>query len=174
LGANVTVFDISQENKRYAMELAGEAKVSLNYVVGDFCVADKQEFGGTFDFALAELGILHYFHDLSVLFGTVGAILKAGGTFILSDFHPFRKTLSISQTDGDYFDDRVHEGDVAYQRFFPKEEQAAFPKCSMRLYTMSEIINALIGAGFTIKRFDEHPDWNNAKIPGWYHIQAIK
>jgi hypothetical protein len=25
-----------------------------------------------------------------------------------------------------------------------------------------------------IEKFDEHPDWDNPEIPGWYHLQAIK
>src|SRR5699024_2554901 len=33
LGADVTVFDISEENKRYALELADYAKTSIDYVV---------------------------------------------------------------------------------------------------------------------------------------------
>ena len=37
LGADVTVFDISEENRRYALELSKEAGVSIQYVIGDFC-----------------------------------------------------------------------------------------------------------------------------------------
>ena len=35
LGAEVTIFDISEENMRYAMETAAAAGVPLNYELGD-------------------------------------------------------------------------------------------------------------------------------------------
>ena len=43
-----------------------------------------------------------------------------------------------------------------------------------RKYTISEIINAIIGNGFTLERFDEHPAWENEKLPGEYTAVAKK
>lgn len=40
LGADVTVFDISEENRRYAIELAKEAGVEIQYILGDFLETD--------------------------------------------------------------------------------------------------------------------------------------
>ena len=48
------------------------------------------------------------------------------------------------------------------------------PKCSYRRYTVSEIINAVIGCGFTLQRFDEYPSWTNNKMPGEFTIVAGK
>jgi hypothetical protein len=45
---------------------------------------------------------------------------------------------------------------------------------STRAYTLSDIINAVIEAGFTFKRFEEHPDWVNKNIPGEFTILAQK
>jgi len=141
LGANVTVFDISEENKRYAMELA-----------------DINRF----------INILH-------------TILKPGGKLILSDFHPFRKVnpigslaMSVPNTNGDYFDSKFHNAEVAFKSHFPIEEQTEFPDCIYRFYTLSEIINAVINAGFTLKEFLEHPNWENNKLPGEFTIFATK
>lgn len=36
----------------------------------------------------------------------------------------------------------------------------------LRFYTLSDIINATIKAGFHFKMLDEHPSWDNEKIPG--------
>ena len=33
-------------------------------------------------------------------------------------------------------------------------------------YTASEIINAILHNGFSLERFDEHPAWENEKLPG--------
>ncbi len=181
LGADVTVFDISEENARYALELAACAGVEIKYVVGDFCETDLRQFGDRFDMVYAEGGILHYFAELDVFMNTLYAITKHGGQLILSDFHPFRKInrlgspmMSVQQTDGDYFDSLLHSGDVAYQSFFDKEEQTAFPKCSLRYYTLSEIINAVIRSGFTIQEFHEHPNFEDRKLPGEFTIVALK
>ena len=44
--------------------------------------------------------------------------------------------------------------------------------CSFREYTISEIINAVIGSGFTLERFDEHPSWNDPRLPGEFTLVA--
>lgn len=181
LGADVTVFDISEENKRYAMELADFANVSIKYEIGDFCETDINIFKDSFDMAYAEGGILHYFSDLNIFLDTIHKLLKPNGQLILSDFHPFRKInsngsfmFSVPQTEGDYFNSKIFNGNVAYKGFFNEEEQSSFPDCSLRFYTLSEIINATIKSGFTIKEFNEHPNYENAKLPGLFTIYATK
>ncbi len=182
LGANVTIFDISDENKRYAMELAKEADTTIQYVVGDFCEVDKVQFGNLFNIVYAEGGILHYFSDLKAFSDSLYAITKPKGRLILSDFHPYRKInpsgstmMSVFEmTGGDYFDSKVHAGDVAYQSFFDEDEQKSFPKCSMRYYTLSEIMNAVISSGFIISEFIEHPNFENPKLLGEFTIIADK
>lgn len=52
LGADVTIFDISAENKRYALELADCADVSIDFELGDFYDVDLNRFGNGFDIAL--------------------------------------------------------------------------------------------------------------------------
>ena len=54
---------------------------------------------------------------------------------------------------------------------FTSEEQTEFPKVSLRYYTVSEIINSVINAGFTLKEFIEHP---NGKLPAEFTIIAYK
>jgi hypothetical protein len=49
-----------------------------------------------------------------------------------------------------------------------------FPKCYIRKYTISEIINAAISSGFIIKSFEEHPAWTNDKLPGEFTLLAYK
>ena len=181
LGADVTVFDLWEENRRYALELARCAGVELGYAVGDFLDIPLEQYAGSFDISYSEGGILHYFSDISRLTQTLFAILKPGGKLILSDFHPLRKIIPLGETgknaraaDGDYFESELHDGSVAYQNFFPSDEQGAFPQCRLRFYTLSEIINAVIGAGFTLKEFTEHPHWENKKLPGEFTIYAVK
>jgi len=41
LKAKATVFDISEPQKKYALELAEAAGVKIDYEIGDFCEADS-------------------------------------------------------------------------------------------------------------------------------------
>jgi len=177
LGADVTVFDISEDNKRYAVELADAAGVQIDYQVCDVLEIDMAKFGGSFDVVFMEGGVLHYFHDIDQFMGIMHSLLKPGGKLICSDFHPFSKvmdTLDLQQPTMSYFSTDVFEGEMAHARFYDEEVRKQFPKCSYRKYTISEIINAVIGAGFSFKSFDEHPSWVNPAVPGEFTIIANK
>lgn len=177
LGAEVTVFDLSEDNKRYAMETAEAAHTVIGYEVGDVLAADRKRFGGYFDVVFMEGGILSYFHDIDAFMQTMNALLKPGGKMICSDFHPFTKiadTLMLEQPTMSYFSTDVFEGEMAHARFYPEEIRSRMPKCSYRRYTVSEIINAIIRNGFCLKRFDEHPAWENDSMPGEFTAVAVK
>lgn len=177
LGADVTIFDICEGNKRYALELADCANVKLNYVIGDLYDLDIKTYRNYFDMLYLEGGILHYFYDIDKLMNLLFTILKPGGKIVLNDFHPFRKVMIINyfkSTIGDYFDDGIHQGDVAYKDFLEEEDKENCPCCAYRLYTISEIINSMIRNGFIIKEFNEDPSWTDEKLPGEFTIYAMK
>ncbi len=177
LGAEVTVFDISEDNRKYALEVAAAANVVLNFEVCDILEIDKDKYGGYFDIVFMEGGILHYFHDVCEFMSMMYAILKDGGKMICSDFHPFTKIadlLELEQPMMSYFSTDIFEGEMAHARFFPEEIRARMPRCSYRKYTISEIINAVINSGFVLRRFDEHPAWTNERIPGEFTVVAYK
>lgn len=177
LGAEVTVFDISEDNKRYACEVAEAAKVDLNYIAGDVLEADMSIYGEGFDVVFMEGGILHYFHDINRFMKVMYGLLKPEGEMICSDFHPFQKIadiLEFGQPAMSYFSTDIFEGEMAHARFYPEEIRDGFPRCSYRKYTMSEIINAVIDNKFTILRLDEHPSWTNENLPGEFTVLARK
>lgn len=175
LGSDVTIFDISDENKKYALELADNAGVKIDYVLGDFYDIPLDKYSDYFDIIYMEGGILHYFHDLDKFMSLVCSIVKPSGKLILSDFHPFRKiSRDIEWTDGNYFDSNLYDGNVAYQSFFPDDEQKDFPRCLLRYYTLSEMINATIDSGFILDKFEEHPDYNDGKTPFAFTIYGTK
>lgn len=177
LGAKVTVFDISVDNQRYAMELAEAAGVQLDYQVCDVLEIDMAQYCGAFDVVFFEGGVLHYFHDIAQFMSIMFGLLKPGGKMICSDFHPFTKVmdaLDLQQPTMSYFSTDVFEGEMAHARFYDEEIRKHFPKCSYRKYTVSEIINGVIGAGFQLRSFDEHPSWADSSIPGEFTIIAGK
>ena len=177
LGADVTIFDISQDNRRYALEMAESAKVHVKFEVGDVLDIDMGKYRESFDVVFMEGGVLHYFHDIHEFMGIMQALLKRGGKMICSDFHPFNKMLDSLQFElptMSYFSTDVVEGEMAHARFFEREIRKQMPKCSYRKYTMSEIINAVIDSGFVLKRFDEHPAWTDPDVPGEFTLVAYK
>ena len=177
LGAEVTVFDLSADNCRYATELAAAAGVRLDYQVGNALEIDMTRYGGSFDVVFMEGGVLSYFHDLGQFMAVMRKLLRPGGRLICSDFHPFNKVmdaLGLEQPVMDYFSTDVYEGEMAHARFYDEEKRRSFPKCSYRKYTISEIINAVLDAGFTLRRFDEHPAWFRPDLPGEFTLIAEK
>ncbi len=96
---------------------------------------------------------------------------------ICSDFHPFTKvadSLNLETPTMSYFSTDIYEGEMAHARFYEEPIRSQIPKCCYRKYTISEIINAIISAGFCLKRFDEHPAWENEKLPGEFTAIAIR
>ena len=177
LGAQVTVFDISEDNRRYAMETAKAANVRIGYEVCDIMDIDLQGFGGAFDVVFMEGGILAYFHDIDAFMRRMFALLKPGGRMICSDFYPFIKIMDILKLETptmSYFSTEVFEGEMAHARFYDEQTRRRFPKCRYRRYTISEIINAILRSGFRLDRFDEHPAWEDATLPGEFTAVAFK
>ncbi len=175
LGANVTVFDLSEENKRYALELANYANASIDYIVGDLYDIDLNTYSNHFDILYLEGGILHYFDDIHKLMTILFSLLKMDGKMILSDFHPIGRCIdSNSNYIPNYFNENLHSGDVPYKQFFSEKEQKHFPDVKVRSYTMGDIINAVIASGFTLQRYDEHRGWKNENIPWEFTILATR
>ena len=177
LGADVTIFDISEENKRYAMETAQAAGVRIGFEVCDILEIDLEKYGGYFDIVFMEGGILHYFHNIDEFMAMMQSLLKPGGKMICSDFHPFTKindSLNLQRPTMSYFSTEIYEGEMAHARFYPEEIRNQMPKCSYRRYTMSEIVNSIIRSGFSLKQLDEHPAWENESLPGEFTAIAVR
>jgi SAM-dependent methyltransferase len=175
LGADVTVFDISEENAKYALELAHHAETRITYVVGDLYAIDLERYRDTLDILYLEGGILYYFADLKRFLQILFAILQPGGQLILSDFHPVGRWIDADLTyTPRYFDQALPAGDLAYKTHFTNEEQVDFPDVSVRYFTLSETLNGILQTRFTLERFDEHRGWNGENIPSEFTLLATK
>jgi len=185
LGADVTIVDISEDNKKYAIEVAREAGVNLTYIVSDFIELNIDEMYNNFDILYLEGGILHYFSDLTEFSKKIYDLLKIGGKLVLNDFHPIRKIFKVRdifvvsddalELKGDYFENTLQIGEVAHEKFFPENEQIEFPKCLLRYWTMGEIISSFASAGFVIDKLVEGPRFDsNKNIPGEFTLVASK
>lgn len=185
LSADVTIVDISEDNKKYAMEVAKEAGVNLTYIVSDFLEINIDEMCNCFDIVYLEGGILHYFSDINELSKKIYVLLKIGGKLVLNDFHPIRKIFKVRdvcdlrddslELTGDYFENTLQIAEVAHEKYFTENEQNQFPKCLLRYWTMGEIISSLASAGFIIDKLVEGPRFDSHKnIPGEFTLIASK
>jgi len=162
LGASVTIVDFSESNKSYAEALAKEANVSITYVVEDVLKLTRD---ASFDIAFAEMGILHYFTELSLFFNMMHQVLKTGGVAIVRDFHPVSTKLISSRgstakvrkhkVEGDYFDTSLTEKVVSYGKYLTDETPE---KVYLRNWTLGEIVTAAAQSGFRIEALIEEPN----------------
>ncbi|MFX3625071.1 MAG: class I SAM-dependent methyltransferase [Ectobacillus sp.] len=163
LGADVTVADFSRENAAFAVEVAGYADVSINYIISDvLSLLDKTE-AASYDIVLMELGVLHYFIDLKPLLQIVKQLLCQGGRFILHEFHPISTKLITSsgkkhKVTGNYFSPAIERGEVAFAKHMPDKEKEELTKVVQRKWTMGELITAVAQEGLMIRILEEEPN----------------
>ena len=70
------LYDISVDNEKYALEVADEANVDINFVVSDVLDIDMNKYEEYFDIVFMEGGILHYFHDINQFMKVMHQLLK--------------------------------------------------------------------------------------------------
>jgi ubiquinone/menaquinone biosynthesis C-methylase UbiE len=193
LGAEVSVADFSEANARYAAELAGEAGVKLTYIVSDVLKLPEATLDSSYDLVFAEMGIVHYFTDLSPFMNTVYKLLAPGGRFVLRDFHPVTTKLITSKgstakvrkhkVDGDYFDTALEEKKVSYSKYLssPGQQPGEEVKQSVvywRRWTLGELVTAAAVSGLVIRELVEEPnlssDVYDKGIPKTFTLVAEK
>ena len=178
LGAEVTVVDISTENRLYATEVAAAAGVEIDYICSDVLNIPSEETLGEFDFVLMEFGILHYFTDLNSIFSVASRRLHSNGRLILTDFHPFARTwmstYNLKQPTGNYFDESIKEVEVAFAKLIPEEERSELRRVLVRSWTVGDIINAVGSVGLFTRTFEEIPSPTNPQFPEFYTLVADK
>lgn len=168
LGAEVLVIDFSEENQRYALELAAAAEVSIEYEVADVMAAEALGRAHQFDAIVLELGIVHYHQDLDEFFSVMRMLAADGGSLVLNEFHPLQRKLFWREGPKDYFHNGLVEADVPN----PDATGASLGLCRYRFWTLGEIVTAVIRAGFTLARLDEYPDWTDPTLPGSFTLLA--
>lgn len=185
LGADVTVFDLSNSHKIYAQALAAACGTSIHYEVGNVLDINQAIYGDYFEIAIAEMGIVHYFTDLDVFFRSVYEILRRDGFFILRDFHPVSTKLISSRgstakvrkhkVTGDYFSKELVEQEAAFSKY---SENTVEEKVMLRKWTLGEIVTSLANKGFIIEKLREEPNYSSesfdAGIPKTFTVKCRK
>lgn len=156
-GARVTGVDFSAAALRSAAALAERLGIHATWVETDVLDA-RAAVTGDFDLVYTSIGTITWLPDLDRWAAQVAGLLREGGTFLIRDGHPalyaLDETADSLRLRYPYFssdapqvwdDASTYSGDgtVAHARTY----EWAHP--------LSDIVNALIGAGLRILRLDE-------------------
>ncbi|WP_229672355.1 class I SAM-dependent methyltransferase [Pullulanibacillus camelliae] len=179
LGAEATVVDISEDNARYAREVAASAHLKLNYIVSDVLELPEEQLTGSYDVVVMERGILHYFLYLNPLFAVIRQLLKPGGILVLQEFHPVSVKLITSKgkkhkVTGNYFDHSMKRVPVAFSKHLQSAGQPL--EVYEKNWTFGEILTAIAEEELIIKRVEEKPNIkiSDSGLPKTFTVIAEK
>jgi SAM-dependent methyltransferase len=161
--ARAVGFDIASNMVAYGNQLAKQLNINAAFVATEILTI-PETFQNTFDVGLITVGALCWFADLQPFFHAVRKTMKQGGTLLIEEMHPFGNMLAA--TDEPAFNPD-HPTEVAYS-YFKKEpwtsnegmtymtgETYQTTLFSSYSHPLSEIINAIVEAGFAIEQLQE-------------------
>lgn len=170
-GARVTGVDFSPGALTSAEQLASRLCLQATWVESDVLDA-RAAVEGDFDLVYTSIGTITWLPDLDRWARQIAALLRPGGTFFIRDGHPVLYSLDEASDElrvrYSYFGNGsaqqwdnestyVGDGTVSHTRTYE------WP------HPISEILNALIGAGLRILRMDE-----GRTLPWRYSPRMVK
>ena len=163
-GAVVTGLDFSPAAVDAATKLAADAGITdSRFVCADVYDAFDAVGGARFDVVYTGLGAINWLHDIHRWAATMAAVCRPGGTLYLAEFHPFAAMFDDERTDGalvpryDYFGHEWHDTSDTYTGSYGAQDAATeFNDTHERVWTVGEVVTALIGAGFGLEFLHEH------------------
>ncbi len=153
-GANVIGIDISEEQLKFAKNLAEKNKVHIKFYQGD--IKSLHQINSNSQDIVFSAWALHYVDDLEKCFKEVYRVLKKQGIFVLSLDHPFFRTAV--KTKESYFKTGK------YVEVFSDKSK----KFVAYTHTVSELFNTLIKAGFIVEKMIEPDSRKKYKDDPWY------
>jgi SAM-dependent methyltransferase len=166
-GAVVTGVDLSDESVKLARSLSSELNIPAFFVCSELLDLPKV-LTGEFDIVFTSYGVLNWLRDLAGWASVITHFLKPNGIFYMVEFHPFSRT----------FDTKSPDLKVANPYFFSEEPfrfemQGSYASVDSETvfgynwnHSLSEMFNALIGAGLRIEFFNEFPFTFRERISG--------
>lgn len=158
LGAtHVTGLDFSSQSLEYARQIANRANAPLTYVEGDARFA-SQKIQSQFDVIVTSMGTITWLPELTSWAQSIAQLLKAGGTFLIRDDHPFLNALDFESlvVHTDYFNDGVltYDEDGSYTDHSTHKIQHTTNHNWN--HDFQELTSALRDAGLTIEFLGEY------------------
>jgi ubiquinone/menaquinone biosynthesis C-methylase UbiE len=181
LGANVTVFDLSEAQLQRDVEAAAHYGVNIKIVQGD--MRDLSYFEeADFDIVYQAYS-LGFVPDVSVVFQQVARVLRGGGIYYFNCANPFFIGLSERDWNGEgytlkhtYLDGAeitYEDQDWVYDR---NQTNETIPLTREYRHTLSTLIGGLVKQGFLILHVSDYTDFypDTKAEPGtWDHFISI-
>jgi len=170
LGAKVTSVDLSKKQLEVAAKRAKQLHLEITFVQAD--VVDLRVFKEEqFDLVFTGGHVGVWVADLMTYYQEALRILKPGGTFIVEEYHPFRRIwkqgvgqLQIAQP---YLNPGPFKYVSEHDQAYPQE--AGFESYEFH-WTIGDYVNAIINGGGTILSMEEYGDkvdpWEDAPLEG--------
>ncbi|MBN1147057.1 MAG: class I SAM-dependent methyltransferase [Anaerolineales bacterium] len=179
LGARVTGVDFSEQSLALARELAEELGLEATFVHSNLYDL-RQNLEGQFDIVYTSRGVLVWLRDIAAWAQIIAHYLKPGGVFYVMEMHPFFQVfeepaegrLEVSLPYFHSAEPTVWDDD--YPDYADEEYTPQRPSYEWQ-WPLSDILNALIGAGLQIQSFHEYERLffklfagMEELRPGWY------
>lgn len=166
-GAIVTGVDISSTAIDLAKKLSEETKIPATFLCSDFYHLEKN-LNKKYDVVFMSYGVLLWLKDLNKWAKIVHHFLKKNGNLYIVDLHPFTNILSYDfKFAYDYFDKGPFlDNDSGTYTDWNKKVDGVKGITYEWSYTISDIMNALLNAGFRLEFFHEFPYTMYNQFPG--------
>ena len=155
MGARVTSVDISQSQLDIAAGRARELGLDVAFIQSDVTDLSAIE-GERFDLVYTGGHVAVWVSDLKTYYAEAVRILKRGGMFIVSEYHPFRRIWKELpdrlEQEFSYFDRGPHQYDRSEE--VPDARPGTYPSYEFH-WSMSDFSMAVLDAGCELVRMDE-------------------
>ena len=154
-----------------AKELAEAAHCDVTFVSCD--IHDiSEEFTGNFDIVTITIGVISWMPDLAEFFDAAARLLRPGGAFFIYEHHPILEMIkpgpagAALEWEVSYFSSEPYVSTEGLD-YYGGTDYGAKPATSF-MHTMSSIVMAGLGAGFSVEHFEEFPHHiSNA----WWNVE---
>jgi SAM-dependent methyltransferase len=164
MGAMVTGIDVSEE----ALIAARRAFPGILFLQADPHELPVNLRRRRFDLVYGS-GLLPYLHDLNAWAGDAAAALRVGGRLLVVDIHPAGACVdgTTLRWREDYFAGELVVG------------HRAQPLARLKLWRLSEVVNAVAATGLVVRRLEEFPTLaqtrrQDPRVPGAFALLAQK
>ncbi|MBN1189779.1 MAG: methyltransferase domain-containing protein [Dehalococcoidales bacterium] len=185
LGAKTTGVDYSTRAIDLACSLSRETGIKADFILSDIYEL-PQKLAGQFDIVFTSYGILYWLADLKRWAEIIAHYLKPGGFFYIVEGHPFLCVFDNSEKADDFRVTCSYFHRPEPTRWEPEgdytDRNAAVIHPSYEwVYSLGDVVNAIIGAGLMIEYLHEFPlsayrwsPFTERSEDGWWRVKGDK
>jgi len=180
LGANVTVFDLSEEQLKRDAECAEYYNLKIKIVQGD--MRDLSHFGAANFDIVNHAYSLNFVPDAAQVFRQVARVLRIGGIYHFNYANPFVMGVGQKDWNGEGYvlkEPYIGGARISYDDqdwVYDGEAHGKIPNPIEYRHTLSNVLNGLIETGFVISHVSDNCDMNSdatAAPKTWEHFTAF-